>query len=67
MYYLTSNEWIHKILSKQWQQHVLDKYDKIWDKTKKTLNIKFRSKLVYNEKYRKSKVREFNGVIETNF
>ena len=46
---------------------VLDKYNKIWNKIKKTLNIKFHSMPVYDEKYIKAKVREFNGVIKTNF
>ena len=46
---------------------VLDKYNEIWDKIKKTLSSKFHSLLVYNEKYIKAKVREFNGVIKTNF
>ena len=46
---------------------VLDKYNKIWDKIKETLNIKFHSMPVYDEKYIKVKVREFNDVIKTNF
>ena len=46
---------------------VLDKCNEIWNKIKKTLNIKFHSMLVYDEKYIKAKVREFNGVIKTNF
>ena len=46
--------------------HVLDKYNEIWDKTKESLN-KFHSIPVYDEKYIKAKVREFNGVIKTNF
>ena len=46
---------------------VLDKYNEIWDKIKKTLNIKFHSMPVYDEKYIKAKVREFNGAIKTNF
>ena len=45
----------------------LDKYNEIWDKIKETLNIKFHSMPVYDEKYIKAKVREFNGVIKTNF
>ena len=36
---------------------VLDKYNEIWDKIKNTLNIKFHSMLVYNEKYIKAKVK----------
>ena len=47
--------------------HVLDKYNKIWDKIKGKLNIKFHSMSVYDEKYIKAKVQEFNGVIKTNF
>ena len=46
---------------------VLDKYSEIWDKIKNKLNIKFHSMPVYDEKYIKPKVREFNGVIKTNF
>ena len=46
---------------------VLDKYNEIWDKIKNTLNIKFYSMPAYDEKYIKAKVREFNGVIKTNF
>ena len=47
--------------------HVLDKYNEIWDKIKEALSIKFHSMSVYDEKYIKAKVREFNGVIKTNF
>ena len=46
---------------------VLDKYNEIWGKIKKTLSIKFHSMLVYDEEYIKAKVKKFNGVIETNF
>ena len=46
---------------------VLDKYNTISDKIKETLNIKFHSMPVYDEKYIKAKVREFNGVIKTKF
>ena len=42
---------------------VLDKYNEIWDKIKG----KFHSMPVYDEKYIKAKIREFNGVIKTNF
>ena len=47
--------------------YVLDKYNEIWNKIKETLSIKFHSMPVYDEKYIKAKVREFNGVIKTNF
>ena len=46
---------------------VLDKYNEIWDKIKGKLNIKFHSMPVYDEKYIKAKVREYNGAIKTNF
>ena len=47
--------------------NVLDKYNKIWDKIKKNLNIKFHSMPVYDETYIKVKVRELDGKIKTNF
>ena len=46
---------------------VLDKYNEVWNKIKKTLKITFQSIPIYNKKYIKAKVREFNGVIKTNF
>ena len=46
---------------------VLNKYNKIWNKIKKTFNIKCHSMPLYDEKYIKAKVRKFNGVIKTNF
>ena len=46
---------------------VLDKYNEIWNKIKETLSIKFHNIPVYDEKYEKARVREFNGVIKTNF
>ena len=46
---------------------VQDKYDKIWDVFKNKLNIKFHSEAVYEYKYLKAKVRDFDGVIKTNF
>ena len=46
---------------------VSNKYNKIWNKIKKTLKIKFHGIPVYDKKYIKAKVREFNGVIKTNF
>ena len=72
MYYLTSNDWIHKIFWKRRKKqikddNVLDKCNEVWDKIKETLTIKFHSTPAYDEKYIKTKVREFNGVIKTNF
>ena len=73
MYYFTSNQWIHKILENGRKNNsfliedddVLDKYNKVWNIIKKTLNIKFQSMPVYDEKYIKAKVREFSGMIKT--
>ena len=44
---------------------VWEKYQHIWDVIK--LGIKFHSEPVYEYKYLKAKVREFDGVIKTNF
>ena len=46
---------------------VWDKYGKIWDVIKDKLGIKFHNEPVYEYKYLKSKVREFDGMIKTNF
>ena len=46
---------------------VWEKYKKIWDVIKNKLSIKFHSKPIYDQKYLKAKVREFDGVIKTNF
>ena len=46
---------------------VLNEYNEIWDMIKEKLNVKFHSMPVYDEKYIKSKVKEFNGVVKTNF
>ena len=45
----------------------LVKYNEIWNNVKKTLNITFHSMSVYDEEYIKAKVKEFNGVVNTNF
>ena len=44
-----------------------EKYEQIWDVVKNKLGIKFHSKPIYEQKYLKAKVREFDGVIKTNF
>ena len=46
---------------------VLDKYNEIWDVIKNKLSIKFHNFSVYDQKYWKAKVKEFGGVIKTNF
>ena len=46
---------------------VWNKYDKIWEVIKDKLGINFYSEPVYEYKYLKAKVREFDGMIKTNF
>ena len=46
---------------------VREKCEEIWKVIKKKLGIKFYSEPIYEQKYLKAKVREFNGVIKTNF
>ena len=47
--------------------NVLDKYKKIWNVIKNKIGIKFHSEPIYDQIYIKAKVREFDGVIKTNF
>ena len=46
---------------------VWDRYDEIWNAIKNKLGIKFHRELVCEYRYLKAKVREFDGVIKTNF
>ena len=46
---------------------VLVKYNEIWNKIEKKLNIKFHNMLVYDKKCFKTKIKQFNGVGNTNF
>ena len=46
---------------------MLYRYNEIWDKIKEKLSIKFYSKPIYDKKYIKAKVTEYDGVIKTNF
>ena len=46
---------------------VWEKYEQIWDVIKNKLGIKFHCEPIYEKKYLKAKVREFDGVIKTNF
>ena len=46
---------------------VWEKYEDIWDVIKNKLSIKFHSQPIYENKYLKAKVREFDGSIKTNF
>ena len=45
---------------------VWEKYEEIWNVIKNKLNIKFHSQSIYENKYLKAKVREFNGNLKTN-
>ena len=46
---------------------VCEKYDEIWNVIKNKLGIKFHSEPIYEKKYLKAKVRQFEGEIRTNF
>ena len=46
---------------------VWEKYEEIWNVIKNKLGIKFHSEPIYEKKYLKAKVREFEGEIRTNF
>ena len=46
---------------------VWEKYEQIWDVIKNKLGIKFHSEPIYEKKYLKAKIREFDSEIKTNF
>ena len=46
---------------------VWEKYENIWDVIENKLGIKFHSEPIYEKKYLKAKIREFDGDIKTNF
>ena len=46
---------------------VWNRYDNIWNAIKNKLGIKFHSEPVYEYRYLKAKVREFDGLIKTIF
>ena len=46
---------------------VWNKYDKSWNVIKDKVDITFHSEPAYDYKYLRTKVREFDGVIKTNF
>ena len=43
------------------------KYNKIWNKIKKLLNIKFHSQPIHDDRYMKTKVKVFDEAIKTHF
>ena len=48
-------------------EEVGEKYEQIWDVVKNKVKIKFHSEPVYEHKYLKTKVKENDGTIGTNF
>ena len=46
-------------------ESVLVKYNKIWNKIRKRLDIIFHSQSLYDEKYIRTKVETFNGLVNT--
>ena len=75
MYYLTSNEWLHKYFDNGGKDmsfliknnEVWEKYEDIWNVIKNKLSIKLNSEPIYENKYLKAKVRGFDSDIKTNF
>ena len=49
------------------EDEVWEKYEQIQDVIKNKIGIKFHSESIYEQKYLKAKVREFDGAIKTNF
>ena len=48
-------------------EKLFEKYNKIWEKVSNIIRKEFDSKPVYNEKYLKTKIKSYNGKINTNF
>ena len=46
---------------------LLEKYNKIWDKVSNRIKKGFGIESVYNEKYLKTKIKSYEGKINTNF
>ena len=74
MYYFTSNEWILNGFDNggKWSFKIEDesvylKYTEIWNKIKNSLNVKFHSQPIYDDKYIKTKVKACNSMINTLF
>ena len=44
-----------------------EKYKQIWDVIKNKLGVKFHSEPIYEQKYLKAKIKEFDRMIKTNF
>ena len=48
-------------------EKLLGKYNKIWKKVSNIIKTEFDSKLAYNEKNLKTKIKSYNGKINANF
>ena len=48
-------------------EKLLEKYNEIWKNVSKIINKEFDCKSVYNEKYIKTKIKYYNGKVNTNF
>ena len=46
---------------------VLEKHNEIWDKVRKVIKKGFYSDPVYNERYLKTKIKSYEGKINTSF
>ena len=46
---------------------VLEKHNEIWDKVRKVVKKRFYSDPVYNEIYLKTKIKSYEGKINTSF
>ena len=48
-------------------EKLLEKYNKIWKNLRNIITKEFDSKAIYNEKHLKTKIKSYNGKINTNF
>ena len=48
-------------------KNLLKQYSQTWKKVRSIIRKKIGSKLLYNEKYLKTKTKSYNGKINTNF
>ena len=58
---------VEKVCLLNKNDEVCEKYEEIWDVIKNKLGIKFHSEPIYEKKYLKAKVREFEHEVRTNF
>ena len=62
---MNTESWRYLFLIKD--EEVGEQYKQIWDVLKNKLKIKFHSEPVYEYKYLKTKVKEYDGMIKSNF